>query len=129
MASAANQAFAIWVYQALMPSVYDRYVISQCAVYGNALCYGPSAGTTGVIGGATSQNNEVPFNFTTLGPQRDLSAGVPCMNDEQNIDPDCTFTPPPADLLNRIWGTPSAPMHLRAGPGRDRVDVRLRRRR
>lgn len=98
MASAANQAFAIWVYQALMPSVYDRYVITQCAVYGDALCYGPNPGT-GIIGGGSS--------FTTLAAQRDTNAGVPCENDEQNADPDCTYTPPPSDLLNRVWGKPS----------------------
>ena len=107
MESAANQGFAIWVYQTLMPTVYDRYDITQCAVYGNALCYGPSAGTTGVIGGATSQNNEVPFNFIAPGPQRDLAGGVPCKNDEQDEVPDCTFTTPPSALLNSVWGTPS----------------------
>ena len=105
--SAANQAFAIWVYQALMPTIYDRYDITQCAVYGNALCYGPSAGTLGVIGGATSTNNEVPFNFIALGPQRDLGGGVPCKNDEQDEVPDCTYTTPPATLMTSVWGTPS----------------------
>jgi FG-GAP-like repeat len=105
--SAASQAFAIWVYQTLMPTVYDRYDITQCAVYGNALCYGPASGTLGVIGGATSTNNEVPFNFTALGPPRDLGGGTPCKNDEQDEVPDCTYTTPPSTLMTSVWGTPS----------------------
>ncbi|MCU0308737.1 MAG: hypothetical protein MUE51_13415, partial [Thermoleophilia bacterium] len=108
MQSAANQAFAIWVYQALMPTVFDRYGITQCAVYGNALCYGPASGTPGVIGGSTSPNNETPFNFIMIGPQRDLDGGVPCYSDDQDVDADCTFTPPSATLMNSVWGAPTA---------------------
>ena len=101
--SAANQGFASWAYQTLMPTVYERYDITQCAEYGNATCYGPSAGRY-VINGATSTNNEVPFKFIALGPPRDLDGGVPCENYE---DPDCTFTTPPVDLMSSVWGTPS----------------------
>ncbi len=47
MGSAANQGFAIWAYQALMPAVYDRYAISNCWIdspsysYGSGECRGP----------------------------------------------------------------------------------------
>ena len=38
LASAANQAFAGWVYQSLLPAIYDRYEISGCgAARGRAL--------------------------------------------------------------------------------------------
>jgi hypothetical protein len=105
--SAANQGFATWIYQTLVPTVYDRYDITQCAVYGNALCSGPASGTTGVIGGATSSNDETPFDFIALGSPRDLDAGVPCKNDEQDEVPDCTYTTPPSSLSTSVWGTPS----------------------
>ena len=38
--SAANQAFATWVYQALMPTIYDRYVITNCWTDSPSYSYG-----------------------------------------------------------------------------------------
>ncbi len=108
MQSAANQAFAIWVYKALVPTVYDRYDITVCAEYGNALCYGPAAGTPGIVGGETDPNVQDAFDFIGIGPQRDLDGGTPCKNDEQDVVPDCTYTEPPTALGNAVWGAPDA---------------------
>ena len=96
MTSAANQAFAIWVYQTLMPTVYDRYAITDCFTgfrnSGNT-CTGVPAGP-GVIGGGQ--------NFTTIGQRLDLQAGVPCV--QGSVYSECSYTTPPADLMTQIWG-------------------------
>jgi hypothetical protein len=57
VASAANQAFAAWVYQSLLPAVYERYVIQNCYPerpndWWDVRCNPPTSSSTypGVIG-------------------------------------------------------------------------------
>jgi hypothetical protein len=102
--SAGNQGFAIWAYKALMPTIYDRYQITNCRdgfddpTFGKSHCAGASAGV-GVVGGGQ--------NFTTiaapLNVQTDTSHWVPCRN-VGVADWDCSWDLPPSDLMNRIWG-------------------------
>jgi hypothetical protein len=107
MEGVANQGFAAWVYQNLMPTLYDRYTISNCTDTSTsddiAVDYFCPEGTapsgTGVIpsGGGP--------NFTTIA--QPFSDGVtPCHRtfgfDENGVH--CTFNLPPSTLMNQIWG-------------------------
>ena len=129
--SAANQGFSTWIYKTLVPTLYDRYHIKNCSTTSNSnwttTCSGPAAGT-GVIGGGSSfislaqvydENDDPAYN------QALNANGVPCNLTTSElsfpgITPNspptevteyltgCTFTPPPADLLQRIWGPMSS---------------------
>ena len=69
MESASRQAFVLATYQALMPTVYDRYRVSNCANNGvGRYCRGPSLGA-GVIGSSQS--------FTTIGLPPTTNLGLP----------------------------------------------------
>ena len=78
MASAANQAFAQSVYQALMPTLYERYTITGCvngwltAYPNDSPCTAPAAGP-GVLRG-----RNVGQDFTTIAQPYDEANGVPC---------------------------------------------------
>ena len=102
MASAANQAFAQSVYQALMPTLYERYHITGCvngwltAYPNDSPCTAPADGP-GVLHG---QN--VSQDFTTIAQPYDEANGIPC-GSLGNWS--CTFfNTPPSDLMKRIWG-------------------------
>ena len=94
MASAANQAFAIWVYQALMPTVYDRYTVSDC--YPNSIyqCTGPAAGPGVVL------RNDLD-GFITIGPRYDYWGNVPCKVADSPV---CNYTTASSDVMSHVWG-------------------------
>ena len=100
--SAANQAFAAWVYQALLPTVYDRYHITRCfngfydAFPRSSTCNAPAWGP-GVLG---TSGQSLAQSFTTIAQPYDWLSAVPCGED---VGP-CTFNFPPSDLMNRVWG-------------------------
>jgi FG-GAP-like repeat len=104
--SAANQGFAAWVYSTLMPTIYERYSITNCRdqFAGDGTdCIAPTG--LGVVG-----DNQ---NFAVIGQRHQLDVfrneQVPCLTQINNTGdgPDkfitCTWTKPPDDLLNRIW--------------------------
>jgi hypothetical protein len=107
MESAASQGFATWVYQRLVPTVYDRYEIHNCYNHSvdddpidrEVVCSGPPAGT-GVIGGDR--------DFVTIAQPYGGEDVTPCTGfvntglGQQTKT--CTFNLPPSDFLNRIWG-------------------------
>ena len=98
--SAATQGFAIWAYETLMPTLYDRYQVTNCYDYfdgSQSLCEGVPAGP-GVVGGGV--------NFTTIGPRYVRPpAGPPCTGGDPTDDPfDCKYVTPPSDLMDAIWG-------------------------
>ena len=102
--SAADQGFASWIYQELVPTLYNRYTITNCRdgfddyPSHTSHCSGPAAGT-GVVGGGG--------NFTTiatpLNTNGDTDGWVPCHNVGIS-NWTCAWTLPPDDLLTRIWG-------------------------
>jgi hypothetical protein len=105
IASAANQGFATWVYRALMPTIYDRWQVTNCFANSKVrYCVGASG--TGVIGNS--------HNFTTIGLPPTTSPfgtpATPCIYQVTTGHYDCHYesNSPPADLMNRIWG-PVAP--------------------
>jgi hypothetical protein len=99
MKSAARQSFALETYKTLLPTVYDRYVITNCTTPNYLqVCTGPAPGP-GVIGNSQ--------NFTTIG--------LPIVFDETPCawlptEWECHFdrNSPPADLMTRIWGPVSS---------------------
>lgn len=108
MEGVANQGFAAWVYQNLVPTLYDRYTISNCkdtsTSDGNITVdyYCPE-------GTAPSGPGVIPSgggpNFTTIA--QPFSNGVtPCHRTlgflENGVH--CTFNLPPSTLMNQIWG-------------------------
>ena len=96
--SAATQGFAIWAYEELMPTLYDRYQITDCQnTDWGTLCQGVPAGP-GVIGGGV--------NFTTIGPRYVRPpAGPPCSGGDPTDDPlVCNYVTPPSDVMDAIWG-------------------------
>jgi hypothetical protein len=110
MGSAANQGFATWVYQTLMPAVYDRYVITNCYIsspsysYGSGECRGPTG--LAVIGDT--------HNFTAIAQRHHWDPDfanwwetVPCYGEDAAFFDGCDWTLPPDDLMNRIWGAVS----------------------
>jgi hypothetical protein len=97
--SSMNEGYALYAYQKLLPTVYDRYVISNCDPKGRA---GDSActftGFNGSIGG--------PTNFTTLEPppstSYDPSQNRPCYYLGSFI---CHYDDNPApDIASQVWG-------------------------
>ena len=105
MGSAANQGFAAWVYAALMPTIYERYSITNCQngfAGGDTYCFAPTG--PGVVGGNG--------NFTAIAQRHQLDVfrveQVPCLTQVDDTgggnDITCTWTKPPADLVKRIWG-------------------------
>jgi hypothetical protein len=106
--SAANQAFAIWVYQTLMPTLYERYHITNCHNgfhWQYDQCTAPTG--LGVVSGAGE-------DFTMIGPPHQVNQDVPhervpCVvqQDYQDVYDVCTWTKPPDDLMTKVWGTPS----------------------
>ncbi len=104
MQSAANQAFAIWVYRTLMPTVYDRYYVYDCQPSDSAgTCTGPPNGP-----GVIPNTEEAPgWEFTTIGPREVVVPGpkVPCSTAFWSGDFTCTYDTAPADIMTRIWGS------------------------
>ena len=107
MGSAANQGFATWVYQNLMPAVYDRYTISDCWIsspdysYGSGECRGPTG--LAVIGDK--------HNFTAIAQRHHWDPDfanwwetVPCRGEDAAYFDGCDWPLPPDDLMQRIWG-------------------------
>jgi hypothetical protein len=116
MASAARQAFATWTYRSLMPRLYWRYDITRCETLPGIagappyyVCSGPSFPTTGVLGGGS--------RFITIGPPPDFFEvpRVPCVYGRAAYQPDCSYTTPPSDLMNRIWGPVSDSCNYQPG--------------
>jgi hypothetical protein len=99
MGSAANQAFAIWAYKALVPTVFDRYQITRCggpAPIGPrsyAVCQAPPPGP-GVLG--------FPSDFITVGPS---TGGDEVNCGQENGQLTCSYQTAPPELMNRVWGT------------------------
>ena len=102
--SASRQAFAQETYRVLMPTVFDRFVVSNCTNYKFRYCTGPSAGP-GVIGNSQS--------FTTVGLPPTTQVGIPstpCIYHANAGTYYCRYpaNAPPAALMKRIWGPVSA---------------------
>ena len=105
MEGVANQGFAAWVYQNLMPTLYDRYSVQSCT--------NSSVGTLNITcpdGTPPSGPGVIPSsggpNFTTLAAPYSRAVS-PCLDSlgfppDNNVD--CTFDLPPSTLLNQIWG-------------------------
>jgi hypothetical protein len=100
MTAAGRQGFALWLYKTLLPTVWARFVISNCIDYGPnaASCYDPPNGPW-VTG--SSQN------FTAIGPaptpQSGFQQSTPCYS----ADPygwQCQFLAPTLDMANVLWG-------------------------
>ena len=117
ISSAANQGFAIWVYQTLMPTVFERYQITGCDSTiqrdgASFACQGP-ADAPGVLGS--------PSDFTTIGPP----GGPNCRPQGGGISNwTCSYVSAPPDLMTQIWGPLHGPLHVRARSFPGRVDVR-----
>jgi hypothetical protein len=95
--SAADEAFSLWAYQALLPTMYQRYVVTGCTSVTDPFSpdyrtCNPVPSGPGVIGGGA--------NATWLGPP---IVDNPCpANDCQYQSYPGTI---PASLASVIWGT------------------------
>jgi hypothetical protein len=105
MESAANLGFATWVYQNLVPTLYDRYEISRCITQNageNITLYcNPPSGRAVIYQSADHES------FTTIAaPYRGEDGGVPCAYTSGFLSGtwNCNWTLPPDDLQQRVWG-------------------------
>jgi hypothetical protein len=101
LTSAANEGFALWIYQTLLPTLYVRYAVTNCVNFHLNSCTGVAPGV-GIVGGGQ--------NFTTLSTppmQSVVYGGKPCNLDQYSGEEDCVFTSIPTSLANTIWGAPS----------------------
>ncbi len=113
--SAADQAFVAWVYKSLLPTMYDRYQVTNCypsyAVpekepHEVAACFAPggllSASYPGVAGAANGPS------FTALAAPYNAgdyaNPGVPCWWSDGNFVCDYKAALPPLDLAKRLFG-------------------------
>jgi hypothetical protein len=98
--SAADQAFVAWVYQSLLPSMYDRYQVTNCGV-GGETCIPPSSSASypGVVGTANGPS------FTALSAP--FQGSVPCVS-SPTPPVTCKYDTLPSDLANRVFG-PTSP--------------------
>jgi hypothetical protein len=106
MASASRQAFALWVYQALLPTIYRRYAVTNCVDSDSwslkVVCVLPDKGPY-VIGGGSGQS------ATWIGP----IGNDPCPQyvidfDSGKQEMDCTFGFDPGvvpdSVGKKVWG-------------------------
>ena len=112
MESTSRQAFVIETYKALVPTVYDRYWIQNCANNGKGrYCRGPSPGP-GVMGNSQA--------FRTIGLPPATSLGLPstpCIYHQNTGYYYCYYdtNSPPAALMSRIWGPVSPTCNYQPG--------------
>jgi hypothetical protein len=112
MESTSRQAFVIETYKALVPTVYDRYWIQNCADNGTGrYCRGPSPGP-GVMGNSQA--------FRTIGLPPATSLGLPstpCIYHQNTGSYYCHYdtNSPPAALMSRIWGPVSPTCNYQPG--------------
>ena len=110
--STSRMAFVLETYKALVPTVFDRYQVTNCIPNQRSrFCQGPSAGP-GVIGNSQ--------NFTTIGLPPTTSLGLPatpCIYHENTGSYYCHYetNAPPADLMTRIWGAVSPTCNYQPG--------------
>ncbi|MDA0180931.1 hypothetical protein OJ997_11550 [Solirubrobacter phytolaccae] len=105
MESAAEQGFATWVYQNLLPTLYMRYDITNCKNQGwsdppNSVlnCTVPS-GPAVVANGTSFQAIAETYNGENKGIPCGVTIGF--FSDTYT----CTWTTPPSDIVNRVWAT------------------------
>ena len=112
MKSTSRQAFVIETYKALVPTVYDRYWVQNCANNGTGrYCRGPSPGP-GVMGNSQA--------FRTIGLPPTTSLGLPstpCIYHQNTGSYYCYYdtNSPPAALMSRIWGPVSPTCNYQPG--------------
>jgi hypothetical protein len=99
--SANDQGFALWVNQQLLPSLYARYDVSECARGGSFnLC-----GKNFAPGPETIGDDDA---FTTIGPfptKGDIShPATPCDLRFALGTGNCVFTSLPNDIATKVWG-------------------------
>jgi len=105
VSSAANQAFVAWVYQSLLPSVYDRYQVTDCVPTDPDWgwhCNAPSSSASypGVIGAANGPSFtalSAPFQKDWTGHQ-----SVPCAAGFATDT--CNYPTLPSNLANLVFG-------------------------
>ena len=110
--STSRQAFVTETYKALVPTVYNRYWVQNCANNGTGrYCRGPSPGP-GVMGNSQS--------FRTIGLPPATSLGLPstpCIYHQNTGSYYCYYdtNSPPAALMSRIWGPVSPTCNYQPG--------------
>ena len=100
LVSAGNEGFVQWVYQTLLPTMWDRYVITNCHTnyVTNTLCSPPPAGPW-LVG------TDLTKSFVAIGPS--LATNNPCHTSGGNGVPptdNCDFSAPDGTLAGIVWG-------------------------
>ena len=131
MLSASRQGFALETYQTLLPTVYQRYAITNCTTvetyYEQLTCELPTGQS--VIAGSNG------LAATWLGPPPDINTcattSVVPTTGFAYIDCDYGDSPGtvPDSLASTVWGTISDTCNYQPGNPRYRLGVRLRARR
>jgi hypothetical protein len=107
MTGAANQGFAAWVYETLMPTVYDRYDIGGCRSYG--IGFAPRGGISqGYTLDCVSAPNQPGVDYqdsqTFIGTGQQFSQdNYPCYRVYDKLA--CAYDrTPDIALSTKVWG-------------------------
>jgi hypothetical protein len=118
MESAANQAFSLWVYKALIPTIYDRYKVTNCWDGGG----GPNMYCSGVPPSVAAFGN--PNDLDTAGGMKNFVYPGAQFNDE--VTPckktfgdarTCIYYGLPNDILGKVWVPPTGCIYVPGDPG------------
>jgi hypothetical protein len=116
--SATEEGYTLYVYQKLLPTMFDRYVIRLCAPTGmvdspqGKLDFNCSSNFNGVPGEVTDPATQGLFGFTMIGSppsgRGDDASDVPCYFHDDGGPWICDYdNTPPADIADQVWGRPS----------------------
>jgi hypothetical protein len=118
MASAANQAFSQWAYRSLIPTIYDRYKVTNCWDGAG----GPGNYCSGVPPSVAAFGN--PNDLDTAGGMKNFV--YPGAHFDDEVTPckktfgtarTCIYYGLPNDILGTVWSPPTGCIYVPGKPG------------
>ncbi len=123
--SSMEEGLTLWAYQTLLPTLYDRYVITGCRgekeVPGNTDCFFSNWGPVTLTNGSATTLQAPPSGNWNSGANG--GAGTPCWWHWFDHYTRCDYTSPPTsngangqDLVTQVWGAVSNGCNYNGSP-------------